>query len=121
MILVVGATGTVGGMIARGLLEQGRDVRIPVRPGSNYRPLVDAGAEPVVGDLKDPPSLVPACAGPKPGGTRPGRRDGGARSIGLGRCDRYPIATACTTQSGPLGRIGGGWRRCHTTWFHISA
>jgi NADH dehydrogenase len=63
MILVVGATGVVGGMIARGLLEQGRDVRILARPGSHYQPLVDAGAEPIEGDLKDAPSLIPACAG----------------------------------------------------------
>jgi len=63
MILVVGATGVVGGMIARGLLEQGHAVRILARPGSPYQPLVDAGAQPVMGDLKDPASLAPACAG----------------------------------------------------------
>ncbi len=63
MILVVGATGMVGGMIARGLLEQGRDVRILVRPGSNYRPLIEAGAQPAEGDLKDAASLAPALAG----------------------------------------------------------
>ncbi|MCL6647795.1 MAG: SDR family oxidoreductase [Chloroflexi bacterium] len=63
MILVVGATGVVGGMIARSLLEQRQDVRILVRSGSNYQPLVDAGAEPVVGDLKDSASLAPACRG----------------------------------------------------------
>jgi len=62
MILVVGATGLVGGMIARTLLDQGRDVRILVRPGSNYEALVRAGAEPIEGDLKEPPSLGPACA-----------------------------------------------------------
>jgi NADH dehydrogenase len=63
MILVVGATGLVGGMIARGLLREGRDVRALVRPDSNARPLVEAGAAPVLADLKDPPSLIPACAG----------------------------------------------------------
>ena len=63
MILVVGATGLVGGMIARRLLGRGDTVRILVRPGSNYQPPVDAGAQPVVGDLKDPSSLGPACAG----------------------------------------------------------
>ncbi|HXF62290.1 MAG TPA: SDR family oxidoreductase, partial [Caldilineaceae bacterium] len=63
MILVVGATGLVGDMIARSLLEQGQDVRILVRPGSNYRSLVDAGAKPVEGDLKEPASLVTACSG----------------------------------------------------------
>jgi NADH dehydrogenase len=63
MILLVGATGLVGGMIGRGLLEQGREVRILVRPGSDYRSLVAAGARPVEGDLKEPASLAPACAG----------------------------------------------------------
>ena len=63
MILVVGSTGLVGGMITRRLLEQGADVRILVRPGSNYQPLVEAGAQPVEGDLKDPASLAAACAG----------------------------------------------------------
>jgi uncharacterized protein YbjT (DUF2867 family) len=62
MILVVGATGLVGGTIARNLLEQGQPIRILVRPGSDYQPLVDAGAQPVFGDLKDPGSLAPACA-----------------------------------------------------------
>ena len=45
------------------LLAQGREVRILVRPGSPYPPLVEAGARPVVGDLKEPASLVAACAG----------------------------------------------------------
>jgi NADH dehydrogenase len=63
MILVVGATGLVGGMIARRLLERGDTVRVLVRPGSNFQPLADAGAQPVVGDLKDPSSLGPVCAG----------------------------------------------------------
>lgn len=63
MILVVGATGLVGGMIARSLLARGKDVRILVRPGALYQPLVDMGAQPVEGDLKDRASLLPACAG----------------------------------------------------------
>jgi NADH dehydrogenase len=63
MILVVGATGQLGGLIARMLLEQGKPVRILVRTGSSYDDLVAAGAEPVTGDLKDPQSLRAACAG----------------------------------------------------------
>jgi uncharacterized protein YbjT (DUF2867 family) len=62
-MLVVGATGLVGSMIARSLRERGQDVRILVRPGSPYQSLVDAGAQPVAGDLKDPASLLPACQG----------------------------------------------------------
>ncbi len=63
MILVVGATGQMGGMIARQLLEQGQDVRVLVRPQSNYQPLVEAGARPVFGDLKDRASLDEAVRG----------------------------------------------------------
>jgi NADH dehydrogenase len=60
VILVVGATGQVGGMIGRSLLEAGHDVRILVRTGSNTLPLVEAGAQPIPGDLKEPASLAPA-------------------------------------------------------------
>lgn len=63
MILVVGATGQLGGLIVRMLLDADKPVRILVRPGSAYEPLVAAGAQAVTGDLKDPDSLVAACAG----------------------------------------------------------
>jgi NADH dehydrogenase len=61
MILVVGSTGSLGGQIARELLERGRRVRILVRPQSNHQPLVRDGAQPSYGDLKDRPSLDIAC------------------------------------------------------------
>src|SRR5579885_2107786 len=63
MILVVGATGELGGAIARSLLEQGEPVRVLVRSGSSYDHLVEVGAHAVLGDLKDPASLRAACAG----------------------------------------------------------
>jgi uncharacterized protein YbjT (DUF2867 family) len=63
MILVAGATGYLGGMIVHRLLDQGRQVRILVRPQSNYAALVAAGAEPTIGDMKDRTSLDAACAG----------------------------------------------------------
>jgi uncharacterized protein YbjT (DUF2867 family) len=63
MILVVGATGSLGGMITKRLLAQGKAVRILVRPPSNYQPLVEMGAQPVIGDLKDRSSLDKACEG----------------------------------------------------------
>ncbi|MFQ5945717.1 MAG: NAD(P)H-binding protein [Anaerolineae bacterium] len=62
-VLLAGATGMLGGMIARRLLEQGEGLRILVRPGSDHRVLVDAGAEPVLGDLRDRRSLEVACTG----------------------------------------------------------
>ncbi len=63
MILVVGATGNLGGAITRMLLAQGKTVRILARAPSNYQSLVDAGADPILGDLKDRASLDPACTG----------------------------------------------------------
>ena len=66
MILVAGATGVLGSEIARRLLARGEKVRAMVRATSNpgaVDQLRKAGAEIVVGDLKDPSSLGPACAG----------------------------------------------------------
>jgi uncharacterized protein YbjT (DUF2867 family) len=63
MILVVGATGMLGSEIVRRLLAVGRDVRILVRHGSDFDALVDAGASPVYGDLKEPPTIEAAVAG----------------------------------------------------------
>lgn len=63
MILVVGATGRVGGAIVRSLLRQEQRVRILARSGPGYPPLADAGAQPAEGDLKDPASLARACRG----------------------------------------------------------
>ena len=57
MILVVGATGSLGGSIARGLLQEGKNVRALVRPQSDAAPLKSLGAEIVIGDLKDRASL----------------------------------------------------------------
>lgn len=62
-VLVIGATGALGGTITRGLVEDGRDVRILVRPQSAYGPLVELGCEPALGDLKDRASLDAAVAG----------------------------------------------------------
>ena len=69
MILIVGATGSLGGAIAQALLARGEAVRILVRQdvpgvtGGHAQPLVAAGAEPVRGDIKDRASLDHACAG----------------------------------------------------------
>jgi uncharacterized protein YbjT (DUF2867 family) len=75
MILVSGATGIVGGMIARQLLEQGKEVRILIRKNSpsahlfkegratSAETLIELGAQPVHGDLRDPDSLDAAVQG----------------------------------------------------------
>jgi len=62
MILVVGATGMVGGMVVDGLLAQGRRVRALVRSRESVERLGVRGAETMVGDLKDRASLDRACA-----------------------------------------------------------
>jgi uncharacterized protein YbjT (DUF2867 family) len=63
VILVVGASGFMGGVIARRLLEQEEPVRALVRGGPGDAALEAAGAELVRGDLKDPDSLRAACTG----------------------------------------------------------
>jgi NADH dehydrogenase len=75
MILVVGATGILGGIITQRLLGEGKDVRILVRHNSpaeemakqgmatSPKTLIEAGAKPIYGDLKDRASLDKACAG----------------------------------------------------------
>lgn len=62
MILVVGATGQLGGLITSRLLQRGENVRVLVRPGSPPEGLIAAGAQPVTGDLREPKSLRAACA-----------------------------------------------------------
>lgn len=75
MDLVVGATGLLGGAITRLLLAEGRDVRVLLRHNSpaeamaaqgmatSPKTLLEAGAQPVYGDLKDRPSLDSALRG----------------------------------------------------------
>lgn len=64
-VLVTGVTGFTGGHLARYLCSRGASVRGLVRPSSVARAdmLRSAGIEVVVGDLIDPATLVPACAG----------------------------------------------------------
>lgn len=60
MILVVGASGLLGGMITQRLLAQGKVVRILTRGNPACAALIKAGAASVEGDLKDPASLARA-------------------------------------------------------------
>jgi uncharacterized protein YbjT (DUF2867 family) len=66
MILVVGATGLVGGAICQKLAERGEKVRALVRGTSSkerVEALRSAGVELRTGDLKDPQSLAAVCQG----------------------------------------------------------
>ena len=63
MILVVGSTGFLGERVAERLILSGERVRALVRAGSRAETLEAAGAEIVLGDMKDRASLDAACAG----------------------------------------------------------
>ena len=66
MILVVGATGTLGSEICRRLTPAGKPVRALVRATSDQAKvdrLKSYGVELVQGDLRDPASLAAACRG----------------------------------------------------------
>ncbi len=62
-VLVVGATGRVGGAAVRHLLEAGFEVRALVRSAKKVERLRSLGAEPVIGDVTRPDTLVPAVEG----------------------------------------------------------
>lgn len=59
MIVVTGATGAIGGALARGLAARG----VPFRAVTRRRDVVVEGAETVVADLDDPATLTAAFAG----------------------------------------------------------
>lgn len=61
MILVVGATGLLGGTITRKLLAANQPVRCLKRSNPAAQALIDAGAEASAGDLRDRVSLDRAC------------------------------------------------------------
>jgi dihydroflavonol-4-reductase len=62
-VLVTGATGFIGGNLARRLLEQGYTVRALVRAGSRQRNLDGLDVETFTGDLTQPATLGPALKG----------------------------------------------------------
>ena len=60
---VTGATGCVGSHVATVLAEQGADLRLLVRTGSDPKNIQELNADRVIGDLCDPESIDRAMAG----------------------------------------------------------
>ncbi len=63
MILIVGASGKLGGEVARRSLAEGLQVRALSRAPARLKELSDLGADVVAGDLRDENSLARACQG----------------------------------------------------------
>ena len=63
MYTVLGATGHIGSVIAKKLLEKGEKVRVVGRNTARLQPLVQKGAEAFIGDMNDAASLTRAFQG----------------------------------------------------------
>jgi dihydroflavonol-4-reductase len=61
--LVTGATGFVGGAVARALVNSGIDVRVLARAGADLQNLQGLTVERIEGDLRDPASLRKSLTG----------------------------------------------------------
>jgi dihydroflavonol-4-reductase len=62
-ILVTGATGHIGNVLVRSLLEKGERVRALILPGEDTKPLQGLEVEQVPGDVLDPSSLQKSFRG----------------------------------------------------------
>ena len=62
-VLVTGATGFIGGNLARELWRLGNEVRALVRPDSNKSTIEETGIIPIEGDILDGPSVRRAVKG----------------------------------------------------------
>ncbi len=62
-VFLTGATGFIGGHVARALRDRGDDVRVLVRSSAKAEPLVALGCEPVIGDLSDTAAIASGVEG----------------------------------------------------------
>jgi uncharacterized protein YbjT (DUF2867 family) len=60
MYTVLGATGHIGSVVTKALLENGEKVRVVGRSTARLQPLVQKGAEPFIGDVTDAEALTRA-------------------------------------------------------------
>ncbi len=63
MIVITGASGRTGGTAARALLAKGEKIRVVGRDPSRLKSLVDAGAEPFVGNVEEAAFVTKAFSG----------------------------------------------------------
>jgi len=63
MYTILGATGNIGSVIARALLEKGEKVRVVGRSAGRLQPFVKRGAEAFVGDVADAEAMTRALTG----------------------------------------------------------
>lgn len=109
-VLVAGASGALGGRVARRLLQAGVPVRAVGRRADALEPLANAGAELVVGDLRDADTARRACANVAQVVT--------TMNNVMGTGDRSPVTTdrpAYRTLSHAM--VEAGVQR----WVHVSA
>jgi NADH dehydrogenase len=100
MILVVGASGTLGGKVVRRLIEEEHPVRAMVRDPASAEALSAAGADIVKGDLRMPDTLGPALRGVAAVITTAnsaGRRDGDTDAVD--RLGNYALIDAAREES----------------------
>jgi len=63
MYTILGATGNIGSVITKKLLEKGETVRVVGRNAARLQQYVHRGAEAFVADIKDPEALTKALTG----------------------------------------------------------
>jgi len=63
MYTILGATGNIGSVISKALLDKGEKVRVVGRSGGRLQPLVKRGAEAFVGDVADEEAMTRALTG----------------------------------------------------------
>ena len=63
MYVIAGASGNTGKIVAQELLSHGKKVKVIGRNAGHLKPLVEKGAEPLIGDLSDGDFLKRAFSG----------------------------------------------------------
>jgi uncharacterized protein YbjT (DUF2867 family) len=95
-VLVVGATGSLGGEVVDALLERGKHVRALVRPAGDASSLEDRGVEIARGDMIDLDSLT--AASPTRAAVRPRAQRRGSPRPAHRRAPRRPVVNGIASQ-----------------------